>query len=449
MNPLWDEIKNQIRPVLPKNSYSLWIDPISCLESKENSIVLSCPNRFSRNWVQENYLDLIRDKFKDAGLSHVELLFKVERQKRAPALSSLPPGPDQLTLPSLPKRQGPRNLWLKSQFTFDRFIVGQSNEFAYSASKSMASGDPCNYHSLLMLANTGLGKTHLSQAIGHRILEKNPSSRIFYMTAEDFTNEMISSLRTNRIEEFKKRYRRRCDVLLLEEVHFLGGKEKIQAELGYTLDALTGDNKKIIFTSALPPKDIPRMSKELTSRLTSGLVTAIADPDYETRVQILTKKASVYNVGLPEEVIHYLAERLKQDIRQMESALKCLKARAELIGARIDKDLAKEVVSALVSGECSITTEEIIKLVCGYYHVDREKVCSKSRKKVYASPRNIYTYLCRHHSDETLAGIGKTINRSHSTVLYSVELVDHKMKTDRNLKHQVDFLSKRLGEMKK
>jgi chromosomal replication initiator protein len=448
MSPLWDEIKNQIRPVIPKNSYCLWIDPISCLESKD-TIVLSCPNRFSKNWVQENYLGLIRDKFKEAGLSHVELLFKVERQKRASALSALPPDPDQLTLPTMATKQGPRNLWLKSQFTFDRFIVGQSNEFAYSASKSMASGDPYNYHSLLMLANTGLGKTHLSQAIGHRILEKNPSTRISYMTAEDFTNEMISSLRTNRIEEFKKRYRRRCDVLLLEEVHFLGGKEKIQAELGYTLDALAGDNKKIIFTSALPPKDIPRMSKELTSRLTSGLVTAIADPDYDTRVQILTEKASIYNVGLPEEVIHYLAERLKQDIRQMESALKCLKVRAELIGARIDMDLAKEVVSALVSGECSITTSEIIKLVCGYYHVDREKVCSKSRKKVYASPRNIYTYLCRHHSDETLAGIGKTINRSHSTVLYSVELIDHKMKTDRNLKHQVDFLSKRLGEMKK
>ena len=449
MRSPWDKIKDKIKAVLPKNSYSLWIDPISCVEAKEESIVLSCPNRFSRNWVMENYLDLIRDKFDEAGLGHMELLFKVERRKRKPRLSSLPPHPDQLTLPSLSTGTGRRNLWLKSQFTFDRFIVGQSNEFAYSASKSMASGDPCNYNSLLMLANTGLGKTHLSQAIGHKILEKNPSTRILYRTAEEFTNEMISSLRTNRIEEFKKRYRRCCDVLLLEEVHFLGGKEKIQAELGYTLDALAGDNKKIIFTSALPPRDVPRMSKELTSRLTSGLVTTIADPDYDTRVQILTQKASAYGVALSREVIHYLAERLKRDIRQMESALKCLKARAELVGARIDVDLAKEVVSALVSGERSITTEDIIKLVCGYYHVDPENICSKSRKKIYATPRNIYTYLCRHHLDETLAGIGKTINRSHSTVLYSVELVEHRMKTDRNLKHQIDFLSKRLGEMKK
>jgi chromosomal replication initiator protein len=446
MSAVWDQIKDRMRADLPKNSFSLWINPISCLESKDTSMVLACPNRFSRNWVMENYLGLIRDQFEAAGIGHMELEFKVQPRKREPSLSSLVPDPDQLTLPAMRR---PRNLWLKSQFTFDRFIVGQSNEFAYSASKSIASGDPCNYHSLLMLSNTGLGKTHLSQAIGHTILEKDPGSRIFYMTAEDFTNEMISSLKAGRIEAFKKRYRQRCDVLLLEEVHFLGGKEKIQAELGYTLDALADDNKKIVFTSALPPKDVPRMSKELTSRLTSGLVTTIAGPDYDTRVQILTKKASAYQVALSKEVIHFLAERLKRDVRQMESALKCLNARAELVGARIDMDLAREVVSALVSGERSITPADIIQLVCRYYRVDPEKVTSRSRKKVYAGPRNIYAYLCRHHSDETLAGIGKTINRSHSTVLYSVELVEHKMKTDRNLKHQVDFLSKRLDDMKK
>jgi len=446
MSAVWDQVKNQIRSDLPKNSFSLWIQPISCLEASGTSMVLGCPNRFSKNWVMENYLTLIRDKFEAAGMGYLALEFKVQPRRPSPSPASLPADPDQLTLPSVPRR---RNLWLKSQFTFDRFIVGQSNAFAYSASRSMASGDPCDYHSLLMLANTGLGKTHLSQAIGHTILNNHPESRIFYMTAEDFTNEMIASLKAGRIEAFKKRYRHGCDVLLLEEVHFLGGKEKIQAELGYTLDALANDNKKIVFTSALPPKDVPRMSRELTSRLTAGLVTTIADPDYETRIQILTQKALAYQVTLSREVIHFLAERLTRDIRQMESALKCLKARAELLGARIDMDLAKEVVSALVSGERCVTPGAIIDLVCRYYRVDPEMVSSQSRKKVYAYPRNIYAYLCRQHSDDTLAQIGKTINRSHSTVLYSVELVAHRMKTDRNLKHQVDFLSRRIEDMKK
>jgi chromosomal replication initiator protein len=394
----------------------------------------------------ENYLSLIREKLEASGMGHMAVDFKVQARKREPSPAALPTHPDQLPLPSMPR---PRNLWLKSQFTFDRFIVGQSNEFAYSASRSMASGGSCDYQSLLMLANTGLGKTHLSQAIGHTILDKDPESRIFYMTAEDFTNEMIASLKAGRIEAFKKRYRQGCDVLLLEEVHFLGGKEKIQAELGYTLDALANDNKKIIFTSALPPKDVPRMSRELTSRLTAGLVTTIADPDYETRVQILTRQAAACQVTLPQEVIHYLAERLRRDVRQMESALTCLKARADLLGARIDMDLAKEVVAALVSGEQCVTPTAIIDLVCRYYRVAPEMVRSLSRKKVYAYPRNVYAYLCRHYSDDTLAEIGKTINRSHSTVLYSVEQVAHRMKTDRTLKHQVEFLSKRIEDMKK
>ena len=445
MKTAWGEIKNQLKMQVPKNTFSLWIKPIEFLQTQKGAVVLGCPNRFSKDWVVENYLDLIEEKFNAMADGPTDVQLKVQRQKRMPSPVSLPPDPDQLTLPGMPEKKRSTFL-LNSQFTFDRFIVGQSNEFAYSASKNIALGDPCNYHSLLMLSNTGLGKTHLSQAIGHAILTANPQTRLFYMTAEDFTNEMIASLRNRSIEAFKSRYRRSCDVLLLEEVHFLGGKEKIQAELGYTLDALAQDRKKIIFTSSLPPKDIPHMSKELSSRLTSGLVTTIGGPDYHTRVQILTEKASAYGVLLSEEVVHFLADRLKRDVRQMESALKCLKARSELVGAKIDMDLAKEVVSSLVSGESFVTTEIIRKLVCEYYKVDPEMLSSRSRKKVYSYPRNIYAYLCRRHSDETLETIGKTINRSHSTVVYATELVENKMKTDRSMKHQVDFLSKRLDE---
>ena len=446
MKTAWGEIKRQIKTRVPDNTFSLWIKPITYLQSEKGAVLLGCPNRFSRDWVAENYLELIREKFNAMADGPVDVQLKVQRRKRTPSPATLPPHPDQLTLPGIPPKKRSRNLLLNSQFTFDRFIVGQSNEFAFSASKNIALGDACDYHSLLMLSNTGLGKTHLSQAIGHSILAKNPRSRVFYMTAEDFTNEMIASLRNRRIEEFKSRYRRSCDVLLLEEVHFLGGKEKIQTELGYTLDALTQDRKKIIFTSSLPPKDIPQMSKELSSRLTSGLVTTIGGPDYHTRVKILEEKANGYKVLLSKDVLHFLAGRLKRDVRQMESALKCLKARSELVGANIDMDLAKEVVSALVSGESSVTTERIMKLVCEHYKVDTEMLRSKSRKKVYAYPRNIYAYLCRKHSDETLESIGNSINRSHSTVVYATELVEKKMKTDRSLKHQVGLLSKRLDE---
>ncbi len=446
MNSVWEKIKRQIELELPRNSFSLWINPVSFLENPGHSIVLGCPNKFSRDWIRENYIDIVKDKFGKSGYGDIDLILKVEPSKTRSPQDSPVAGNRQLALPSMEKIRAGKNLWLNSQFTFDRFIVGQSNEFAYSASKSIAMGNVKDYNSLLMLSNTGLGKTHLSQAIGHTILSNGPETRIIYMTAEDFTNEMISSLKQKKIEAFKNRYRRSCDVLLLEDIHFLGGKEKIQAELGFTLDALAENRKKLIFTSALPPKDIPNMSKELSSRLTSGLVTTIAGPDYETRVKILSEKAAALNISLSKDVIDLLASRLKLDVRQMESALKCLRAKSELVGEKPDIDSARDVVNTLVAPSSSLTSERIKELVCTYYKIDVEMLSSRSRKKIYGDPRNIYSYLCRKHSDETLEEIGKGINRSHSTVVYAAEVVDRRIKTDRTMRYKVNFLSKQLEE---
>jgi len=444
MTTTWNKIKHQIRSELSKNSFSLWIDPLTLLDEKDKTLILGCANKFSRKWIMENYLDLIRDKLHESGSGHTDLVLKIQAPKKH--ASGMDPAflPEQLVLPNVPTTRRPAKLCLNSDFIFDRFIVGRSNEFAYSASKALANGDTWNYQTLLMLANTGLGKSHLSQAVGHAICEENPQSRVYYITAEDFANEMISSLKTNRIEEFKNRYRRSCDVLILEEIHFLSGKEKIQLELGYTLDALINDHKKILFTSSLSPKDIPKMSKELSSRLTSGLVTTINKPDYDTRLKILERKASELGLVISEEIRDFLAGCLDRDIRNMESALKCLKAKSELMNVKIDLDLAKEVVRNLVSGDCRITTEDIKKLVSRYYKIDPHMLRARSRKKVYAYPRNIYAYLCRQHTDESLESIARTIDRSHSTVVYASEIVERRMKTDDKLMHQVRFLNKKL-----
>ncbi len=445
MNTAWDHVKKSIESEIPNNSFSLWINPITYLDNTDSSIVLSCPNKFSKKWVTENYLNLIRDELHELGHKDIQIILKVEPKKPDDSKPSSY-HPDQLPLPNIPVKRKPDRISFNRDYVFDRFIVGNSNEFAYSASRAMAFGNACNYHSLLMLASTGLGKTHLSQAIGNTILHHNPEARVYYITAEDFTNEMINSLKSNRIEEFKNRYRRSCDVLLLEEVHFLSGKDKIQTELGYTLDALANDRKKIIFTSSVPPGDIPDISRELSSRLTSGLVTTIGKPNYDTRVKIFTKKSSDLNLVLSEEIIHFLAGSLTPDIRQMESALNCLKAKSELLNEKINLDLAKDVVSSLVSSQHSTSTEDIKNIVCRYFKIDPSVLQSRSRKAAYAYPRNIYVYLCRKHTDETLENIAKTINRSHSSVIYASELIGHKMKSDTRLMHQVNFLSKSVKE---
>ncbi len=446
MSTLWDDLKNNIKVQLPEKSFSLWISPLSLVDEKEDALVLGCPNKFSMNWIMDHYGKLIESSLRNMGKAH-DVVFKVStapvRKKKEPDIFENSP---QLDLPNVAPRKPRGKFNFNKEFTFDRFVVGSCNEFAYSASRAIASGDGCSYDSLFMRANTGLGKSHLSQSIGHMLVENNPDVRAYYITAEDFVNEMISALKTNKIEEFKNKYRKSCDVLMLEEVHFLSGKEKIQAELGYTLDALANDKKKLIFTSSLLPKDMPNMSKELSSRLTSGLITSLEKPDYNTRVKIIEKKASQNNLILTEEIVHLFAEKLSKDIRQIESALRCFKAKAELMKARTDINLAKEVLKFHITDQSSISLESIKKLICQYYKIENTVLPSKSRKKIHTFPRNMYVYLSRNYSDATLEEIGKSINRNHSTVIYSSEVIEKKIKMDKKIRNQADFLSQKIKD---
>jgi chromosomal replication initiator protein len=444
MKAIWESVTEQIKAEIPQKNFFLWINPINPISKENGSLVLGCPNKFSLRWVTENYLGLIKDKLKQEGCGDLNLTLKVQDPSRNSAGAAATPGPRQLNLPNVPAQGRPRRRAFHRNFTFERFVVGRCNEFAYSASRVMAQSEKSDYNALMMLSNTGLGKTHLSHAVGNAILEKNPRRRVLYMTAEDFANEMILALKNNCIEEFKRKYRRECDVLLLEEVHFLSGKMKTQAELGYTLDALANDNKKIIFTSALTPKDIPRMSMDLSSRLTAGLIASIEKPDYQTRTKIIARKAVEENLNLSEQIVHLIASAIKKDVRKMESTLKCLRAKSELLNARIDVDLTKEVLSCLASSEPSITPKGIAELVCRYFKVEEAMLQSKSRKKLHAYTRNIYAYLCRRHTDKTLGEIAETINRTHSTVLYASEMVERNMRTDARLRNQVDFLSEKI-----
>ncbi len=447
MRAIWQEVKSIMESELPKSSFSLWIDPLTFLEKTNGKVVLGCPNKFSKNWVSENYRDLIHKALEKVGLAVDQVIFKVQKPSNGKLLQNLTSSQQQLALPNIPRKPPKGFISLNKDYTFDRFVVGPCNEFAYSASQAIAKEPNWTYNMLLMLAGTGLGKSHLSQAVCHTILEQNPRARVYYITAEEFTNEMISCLKNKCIDQFKKKYRQACDVLLLEEVHFLSGKEKTQQELGHTLDALANDNKKIIFTSSMAPKDIPSMSEDLSSRLTAGLVTRIEAPDFDTRVKILTRKASELNIQVSENIIHLLAENLTRDVRQMQSALHCLKAKSELLKETIDSDLVKEVLNCLTSKAKSLSTEDILSLVCKYYKVSAEMLKSKSRKKIHSYPRNIFIYLCRKQINETFENISKLVNRSHSTLLYAAETIESKRRADPRVRKEIDFLTAKLTEI--
>lgn len=449
MSNIWEEVKSHIKKELPEKSFSLWINPLTLLDDKSNQLLLGCPNRFSYNWVKENYKSIIEDKLTQLCNDSYKLSFKVTPVKRKQAVPDMFKESKQLTIPAIPVTRGNSRRRFNKDFTFDKFVVGECNEFAYSASKAMALGDTWSYDSLFMLSKTGLGKSHLSQSIGHAILDQNPDIRAYYITAEDFVNEMIFAIKNNRVDEFKNRYRRSCDVLLLEEVHFLGGKEKTQLELGYTLDALANDGKKIIFTSSFMPDKIPNITKELASRLTAGIITTLEKPDYKTRLKILDKKAIDNNLNLSDDIKHYLAKHLTRDIRQIESALRCLRAKSELLKAKIDMDLAREVIKCHIPGQNDISISDVKKVVYQYFRIDPDVLPSKSRKKIHSYPRNIYVYLCRTHTDATLEEIGRSIDRNHSTVLYSSEVIEKKLKIENNVKKHIDFLNQKLKDLTK
>jgi chromosomal replication initiator protein len=448
MEAAWNQVREALKGVMDEKSFTFWVKPLKLLDSDERVTRLGCPNRFFRNWIKENYSALFHSQFSRLGLKGHKVTFKVLPHRDL--LDHKPHGGNgngkQLLLPNIPVKARAGDRYLIERFTFDKFVVGESNEFAYSVSKALANDASCPYSSLLLLGQTGLGKSHLAQAIGNSILKKKPTLRVHYITAEEFTNEMIFALKNNLIDQFKTKYRRACDVLLLEELHFLSGKEKTQIELGYTLDALFTDRKKVIFTSSLPLEEIPKMKKMLTSRLSSGVLTSIEKPGFQTRLDILKQKAVERSISLPDEVAFYLAENLTQDVRQLEGALVSLEAISFFLKKEINLDLSRETLKQILPAKPLATIKEIQGVVCKYFKVDLEALKSKSRKKFISYPRSAAIYLCREYTDSSLERIGLSFNRNHSTVLYDYEKIKKNIKIDESVRKEVEFLSRKIED---
>jgi chromosomal replication initiator protein len=441
MSTIWNQVKATIQKKIPAHSFRMWIEPILVQETGKGILTLTCPNIFSCRRVQENYSALIEQEIKKHGGKLGQ--FAVGN---APA-----PGCDkdalcyekQMTFPELTFRPTVGRL-LHKDFTFDQFVVGRNNDFAYSASLAMASRRQSDQSCLYLMSKTGLGKSHLAQAIGHHIIEEYPNERVYYVTAEDFSTEMVSSFRNDCFDQFKGKYRRQCDVLLLEDVHCLGGKERTQRELASTLDSLFDAGKKIIFSSCYRPSDIPRLDEKLCSRFSYGLVSTIDPPDFQTRVRILEKKAKSRGLRIPREVTHYLAGELTEDIRQLESGIMQVAAKSSLLGMPIDNQLAASVIRNIIRSRKAITVEVINKMVCRHYSVSPKDLISRSRKQAIVRPRQMAIFLSRRYTDAPLQAIGKAFNRYHATALHSINAIEKGIRKSSALRKQVDYLTAKL-----
>jgi chromosomal replication initiator protein len=292
-----------------------------------------------------------------------------------------------------------------------------------------------------------MGKSHLAQAVGHYILSECPKERVYYITAEDFTNEMVQSIRNNSIDSFKDKYRNQCDVLLLEDIHFLSGKERIQAELALTLDVLLDAGKKIIFSSWYLPMDIPKMIEKLKSCLSSGIISHIEPPNFRTRVRILQKKSVLNGYEIPMDVTHYMASELTENVRQLNSGLIGVATKSSLLGTPINLDLARSVLKNIVRHQKDITIDAIKNLICKQYHLSIRDLLSRSRKQAIVRPRQIAIYLSRKYTDQPLQVIGKSFNRYHATALHSIHIVERELKENGSMKKQVEYLCEKLENL--
>lgn len=442
MEAIWNSIKIAIKMTIPEHSYRMWLEPIEFSKFENGVLLLSAPNHFSQKRAQDNYGSLILSELKKISGIDSRYIIEISERGRKTELEKIQNN-IQLPLPN-ENIQPHYGRFLRKDFTFDHFVVGGNNEFAFTASLSLAAKKNSQQNCLFLLSKTGMGKSHLSQAVGHHIISQCPSERVYYLTAEDFSNEMVQAYKTDSIDKFKGKYRKECDILLLEDVHFLSGKERTQIELALTLDTLLDSDKKIIFSSCYLPCDIPKLSDKLKSRFSYGIISAIEPPNFRTRVRILQKKMLSNGYQVKEEVINYLASELTEDVRQLESGLIGVTARSSLMGVPIDLELAENVVKNISQRKKNITIDVIKKLVCKYFNISLIDMLSNSRKQVFMRPRQIAIYLARRYTDSPLQTIGKSFNKYHATALHSIGVIERGIKENGSLKKQVELFCQKL-----
>ena len=441
MEAVWNKVKSALQKQIAHHSFRMWIEPLELSRGKKDTWEVSCPNFFSKKRVQDQYGSMIESELQRALGACCQLAFSVSKNNGKPRATNQKkqqlPLPNDFTRPHSGRH-------LRRDFTFDHFVVGGNNDFAYSASLSLASRKYAQQNALYLLSKTGMGKSHLSQAIGHHVLSEYPDERVYYVTAEDFSNEMVHAFRHDSIDQFKGKYRSKCDVLLLEDVHYLGGKERTQIELALILDALFEAGKRIIFSSCYLPADIPKLNDKLRSRLACGLISNIDPPNFRTRVRILSKKSMMNGYKIPQNVIQCLAGELTEDVRQLESGLNGVAAKSSLMGVPIDVDLAESVIKNIVRQRKSITINLIKKMVCKYYKVSQSDLISRSRKQSIVRPRQMAIFLARRYTDSPLETIGKAFNRYHATALHAIKCIERGIKENSSVKRQVAFFSQKL-----
>ena len=461
MENVWLEAQANLKSVLTEQTYSTWIDPLKFLGATDDTIVLEVPSSFFQKWVTDKYLAMIKEAISAVTSKQYQIEFHIADPKPEEPEGSEEAKQSKSEKGSKPakekdgdrEKEKERDKDKKSEFiptlnpkyTFESFVCGASNQFAYAASQAVANKPASNYNPLFIYGGVGLGKTHLVNAIGNQILARNSKAKICYYSSEKFMNEMINSLRYKKMEEFRNKFRK-MDLLLIDDIQFMAGKEATQEEFFHTFNALYESHKQIVVTSDKFPKDIPGLEERLRSRFEWGLIADIQPPNVETKIAILKKKSDMHAVNLPDDVALFLAEGATSNIRELEGMLIRLEAFASLTGNEITLSMAREVMKDIIVEKTrDITIEMIQKHVAEHFRIKVSEMKSDKRIKTLVIPRQIAIYICRELTKASYPEIGEKFGgKDHSTIIHSVKKIEKQMAADADFKGTVEDIKKRL-----
>lgn len=443
---IWSTAQEQLRGLLSADIYNLWFAPLRPCAQDQNSIVLEVADDFCEVWLKDNYLSLLQEVLAVASGRHLQVRFKVSSADSA-LLASPIISPKVKQTESLAERNSAaQDLNFNPKNTFETFVVGNNNNFSYAAALAVAQAPGKSYNPLFLYGGVGLGKTHLLHAIGQHVTAHKKGARVAYLSSERFTNEYIDGIQNNQLARFRKKYRQ-TDVLLIDDIQFLAGKERIQEEFFHTFNALHEAHKQIVLTCDRPASEIQNLEHRLVSRFEWGLVTDLQPPDVEMRLAILHKKAQLMGVVLPEEIINFLANRIRTNIRRLEGALIRVASFAALTGKKLSLEVVEGLLREVLHEEkrSSISIEVIQKKVAEHYDIRVADMASKRRPESIAFPRQIAMFLARQMTDNSLSAIGEAFGgRDHGTVLHACRLVKDRMEVDPNVRQAVSYLEKQL-----
>ena len=447
LKELWEKTLNIIKSELSEVSFNTWIKSCEPLSMSSDTIKISVPNAFTQEILEKRYKDLVANSIKAICSKLYTIQFLIasevqgneeENKKQKRSLNN-----DKKIIVN-----DEMNTNLNPKYTFDSFVIGNSNRFAHAASLAVAESPAKAYNPLFIYGGVGLGKTHLMHAIGHYVLQNNKNAKVVYVSSEKFTNELINAIKDDKNEDFRNKYRN-VDVLLIDDIQFIAGKERTQEEFFHTFNALHDANKQIILSSDRPPKEIPTLEDRLRSRFEWGLIADIQVPDFETRMAILKKKADVEKLNVANEVMVYIATKIKSNIRELEGALIRIVAYSSLTNREITVDLASEALKDIISKKQSkhITIEIIQDVVANYFNLRVEDLKSQRRTRNVSYPRQIAMYLSRKLTDMSLPKIGEEFGgRDHTTVIHAYEKISDNLNRDESLQHTIDDITKKLTQ---